>query len=411
MAMAGAREKVRRLAAASGEGGAHVLLTAEAARVLAGRLSKLRGAAMKVGQMLSLEGENLLPAEFAQALDVLRSSAHRMPATQLRGVLESEYGPSPLDRFASFDWEPLAAASIGQVHAARLPSGEEIVLKIQYPGVQESIDSDVDNLSSLVRLARLVPKDVDVDDFVSELKRELHREVDYRRELGQLTKYRSLLANDERFALPTPWPEHSTSRILAMERMFAEPLLKWAETATLEARDRLGALLFELLLRELFVFGLSQTDPNPANFQVSPVDQRLVLLDFGATRTVAPDVAALYRLAFEGLMERSRDKLIEVIVALGVHRDEVPEATEIIVDMSLEAAEAFEAPLYDFRATDLQKRINSYSLRLMKFHGKLGTPPPEYVFFQRKLTGTFLLGRKLGARVPCRALTEAILST
>jgi predicted unusual protein kinase regulating ubiquinone biosynthesis (AarF/ABC1/UbiB family) len=364
---------------------------------------------MKVGQMLSLEGENLLPAEFAQALDVLRSSAHRMPDAQLRGMLESEYGANPLQRFESFEWEPLAAASIGQVHAARALSGEDLVLKIQYPGVRESIESDVDNLRSLLRLSRLVPKDVDLDDFVGELKRELHREVDYGRELEQLVKYRVHLLDDERFALPTPWPEHSTSRILAMERMFAEPLLTWAESATPDARDRVGARLYELLLRELFVFGLSQTDPNPANFQIQPANERLVLLDFGATRTVAPDVAALYRLAFEGLMERNRNKLIDVVVALGVHRDDVPEATEIIVNMSLEAAEAFDGPNYDFRASDLQKRINVHSLKLIKFHGKLGTPPPEYVFFQRKLTGTFLLGRKLGARVPCRALTEAVL--
>jgi predicted unusual protein kinase regulating ubiquinone biosynthesis (AarF/ABC1/UbiB family) len=409
MAMAGAAEKMRRLSSATAAlGEPHFLLTAEVAEVLAARLSRLRGAAMKVGQMLSLEGENLLPAEFARALEVLRSSAHHMPEAQLRGVLEKEYGPKPLERFASFDMKPLAAASIGQVHAARTHEGDSIVLKIQYPGVQESIDSDVDNLRSLLSLARIVPKGLDLDDFVKEVKRELHREVDYTRELAQLEAYRAHIEKDARIVAPKAFREHSTPRILAMERMFAVPLLGWAETASPSERDEMGTLLFQLLARELFVFGLSQTDPNPANFQVQTSDQRLVLLDFGATRSVTPDVAALYRLAFEGLMNRDRDLLRSVVVDLGVHRDDVPEATELIVDMALEAAEAFATPLYDFRATNLQQRINRYSMGLIKFHGKLGTPPPEYIFFQRKLTGTFLLCRQLGARVPCRALAEEI---
>jgi len=385
------------------------MLTAEAAQILAARLSRLRGAAMKVGQMLSLEGDNLLPAEFAKALEVLRSSAHHMPEAQLLSVLEKEYGKSPLERFESFEMKPLAAASIGQVHAARTKEGDAIVLKIQYPGVQGSIDSDVDNLRSLLSLARLVPKGLDLDDFVKEVKLELHREVDYERELEQLEAYRLHAEGDPRLRLPKPYREHSTSRILAMERMFAVPLLTWAETASQAERDRMGNLLFELLLRELFVFGLSQTDPNPANFQVQTSDARLVLLDFGATRSVTPDVAALYRLAFEGLMTRNPELIREVVVNLGVHRAEVPEATELIVAMALEAAEAFDEPLYDFRATDLQQRINRYSFGLMKFHGKLGTPPPEYIFFQRKLTGTFLLGRSLGARIACRRLAEETL--
>jgi predicted unusual protein kinase regulating ubiquinone biosynthesis (AarF/ABC1/UbiB family) len=409
MALSGAREKVRRLAGAAEGSVPNVLLTAETAKILATRLSRLRGAAMKVGQMLSLEGENLLPREFAQALEVLRSSAHHMPAHQLLEVIERELGPKGLERFAEFDREPLAAASIGQVHAAKTHQGESVVLKIQYPGVQESIDSDVDNLRSLVTLARLVPKDVDVEDFVAELKSELHREVDYRRELEQLSLYRSKLDGDPRFLVPRAYRELSTSRVLTLERMYAKPLLKWAEHASPLDRDRMGALLFELLLRELFDFGLSQTDPNPANFQVEDGSGRLVLLDFGATRSVEPHVRSVYRLAFEGLLERSREKIEKVIVALGVHNEAVPEATAIIVDMALEGAESMDQELYDFKATDLQKRVNMHSFKLIKFHGKLGTPPPEYVFFQRKLTGTFLLCRQLGARVACRTLTEEAL--
>lgn len=406
----GALETVRRLPQGQGTSKPHVLLTRESAKALAERLSRLRGAAMKVGQMLSLEGDNLLPKEFAEALEVLRSSAHRMPDHQVREMLRAEYGEDYLFRFRALDLAPMAAASIGQIHRATTHAGERIVLKIQYPGVRESIDSDVDNLRSLVGLARLVPKGVDIEVFVNALKAELRHEVDYVRELEQLQAYRALVESDPRIRVPRPYAEHTTDRILALEEMFAVPLLSWASGQARAERDRMGALLFELLLSELFQFGLSQTDPNPANYQVEPETGRLVLLDFGATRTVEPSVRHLYREAFLGLMARDRDRLRRIVLELGVHNSELPEATELIVDLTLEAAEAFDAELYDFSATDIQKRFNARAPEMKKFQGHLGAPPPEYVFFQRKLTGTFLLCRNLGATVPCRALVEKALS-
>lgn len=410
MMASGALETVRRLPRGAADGRPHVLLTRESAKALAERLSRLRGAAMKVGQMLSLEGDNLLPKEFAEALEVLRSSAHRMPDQQVREMLRAEYGEDYLFRFRHLDFSPMAAASIGQIHRATTHQGEHIVLKIQYPGVRESIDSDVDNLRSLVGLARLVPKGVDIEIFVSALKAELRREVDYLRELEQLRAYRELVLSDARIRVPQPYAEHTTGRILAIEEMRAIPLLTWSQEEPQAERDRMGALLFELLLSELFRFGLSQTDPNPANYQVEPETGRLVLLDFGATRSVDPGVRHLYREAFLGLMDRDRGRLREVVVALGVHNADLPEATELIIDLAMEAAEAFDTDLYDFGATDIQKRFNVRAPEMRRFQGRLGAPPPEYVFFQRKLTGTFLLCRNLAASVPCRALVERALS-
>lgn len=409
MLASGALEKVRRLPEARGEALPHVLLTRESAQALAHRLSRLRGAAMKVGQMLSLEGDNLLPKEFAEALEVLRSSAHRMPDEQVRAMLRAEYGDDYLFRFQDLDLSPMAAASIGQIHRATTHEGERIVLKIQYPGVRESIDSDVDNLRSLVGLARLVPKGVDIDLFVSALKAELRREVDYLRELDQVSAYRARVEADPRISVPKPFALHTTGRILALEEMFAVPLLTWSRDRSQEERDRMGALLLELLLSELFHWGLSQTDPNPANYQVEPSTGRLVLLDFGATREVEPEVTRLYAKVLEGLLARDRVRLRDMVSELGVHNPQIPEATELIVDLALEAAEAFDNDHYDFAKTDIQKRFNARAPEMRRFHGQLGAPPPEYVFFQRKVTGTFLLCRNLGAIVPCRSLAEEAL--
>jgi predicted unusual protein kinase regulating ubiquinone biosynthesis (AarF/ABC1/UbiB family) len=138
-----------------------VLFSGPNARRLAARLGRLRGAAMKVGQLVSLQGEDVLPPEFAQALAVLRAQATPMPLQQLRGVLGREFGKGWERRFATFDYEPVAAASIGQVHHATTPDGRDLALKIQYPGVARSITSDIDNVAVL-RLFNLLPLNLDV---------------------------------------------------------------------------------------------------------------------------------------------------------------------------------------------------------------------------------------------------------
>lgn len=407
MALGGATEAVRRAVQKAEQELPHALLTAQNARLLAERLSRLRGAAMKVGQMLSMEGDNLLPKEFAEALEVLRSSAHRMPEAQVEEVLVREFGERWREDFGDFSLSPLAAASIGQVHAATTITGERIVLKLQYPGVAESIESDVDNLRSLLALTRLVPSSVDLDAFVEEVKEELRREVDYGRELEQLRAYRAVLGEREDVRLPRPFPELSTDRVLALERVDGEPLLTWSKSASQERRDRVGALLFELLLREFFEYGLMQTDPNPANYFHD--GERLVLLDFGATREVSPQTRDLYLRSFVSLLRRDRDLLRTVLRDLNVPVLEMPEATELLLDLSLEVAEALDGGVYDFGTTDLSQRIQAKARVVSRQQKDVPPPPPEYLFFQRKLGGTFLLLRQLRARVDCRAILEGLL--
>jgi predicted unusual protein kinase regulating ubiquinone biosynthesis (AarF/ABC1/UbiB family) len=157
LAMGGAFEGLRRLASAAPAGRGSVFLTAASAERLAARLARLRGAAMKLGQLLSIEGEDLLPPDFARALATLRSGASPMPLAQLHRVLGRELGAGWRKRFARFDEEPIAAASIGQVHRAVAADGRDLAIKVQYPGVARSVDSDVDNVAVLLRLLNLLP--------------------------------------------------------------------------------------------------------------------------------------------------------------------------------------------------------------------------------------------------------------
>jgi len=404
MALGGAAEKVRRLAQRAEEGLPSVLLTADNARVLATRLSRLRGAAMKVGQMLSLEGDSVLPKEFAQALDVLRSSAHRMPQHQLTGVLVSELGKDWRGRFESFDFSPLASASIGQVHAARTKDGRDVVLKIQYPGVASSIDSDVDNLRSLLSLSRLLPSDLDLEAFADEVKKELRREVDYESELTSLMRYREGVSDVGGVWVPRGLPEHSTSRVLCMDRAPGIQLLAWAEGASQAERNRVAEILTRLVVRELFELSFCQTDPNPANYLMDAASGQIVLLDFGAARAVPADVTALYRSACAALLARDRAGLAAVYQAMGTILGEDGAAARLLVEMGFEVAEIFDDSPYDFAASTLAPRMKDKGMALIPHRKELRPPAPEFVFFQRKLTGTYLLLRQLRAVLNLRPI-------
>ena len=151
-ALGGLADGARRMVNSKPIDPASVFLSGARAKKLASRLSQMRGAAMKLGQLLSLESDDMLPPEFAEALAVLRATADAMPASQVRRALGRNYGKGWQERFREFDFDPIAAASIGQVHAAEAADGRQLALKIQYPGIARSIDSDVNNLASLLRM-------------------------------------------------------------------------------------------------------------------------------------------------------------------------------------------------------------------------------------------------------------------
>ncbi len=276
-----------------------LLLTPSNARRVTNQLSQMRGAAMKLGQMLSLDAGDLLPAELTVILSQLRDSAHMMPSSQLQQTLNSAWGADWRRHFADFDVIPIAAASIGQVHRGVLTSGREVAVKVQYPGVSASIDADIDNVASLMRMSGLLPRGLDVEPLLAEAKRQLHDEADYRREAEQMRRYRDLLAADNRFIVPQPIEALLRPTILPMDFMASVTIEKLADVPAIERKSATEALL-DLLLKELFDFGLMQTDPNFANYRWQPDTGRIVLLDFGATRYIQPRP-----LSTPGMLERN----------------------------------------------------------------------------------------------------------
>ena len=280
LAMGGVVESVRRLAGTKPTDAYNVILTATNAKKLAKRLAGMRGAAMKMGQILSMESADFLPREFSDALAILRDSADTMPLSQIKRVMGREYGKGWQSKFIDFNYEPIAAASIGQVHRVVTEDGRDLALKVQYPGVAKSINSDVDNMAMLMRLINLLPVEIEITGIVKEAKRQLHQEADYIVEAQYLRDYRKLVEDEPRFVVPGVHDDLTTKRILAMDYVDGVPLESLGEDGVAqELKDSVGALLQHLMFRELLEFRTMQSDPNFANYLYQPESDRVVLLD------------------------------------------------------------------------------------------------------------------------------------
>jgi len=412
LAVGGAVEGLRRFASAQPAGAGSVFLTAASAERLAARLARLRGAAMKLGQLLSLEGEDLVPPEFARALATLRSGASPMPPAQLHRVLGREWGGGWARRFARFDEAPLAAASIGQVHRAHTADGRDLAIKVQYPGVARSVDSDVDNVAVLLRLLNLLPLEIEIAGVVDEAKRQLHEEADYLAEARHLARFRRLVADERRLVVPRVHADLTTQRVLAMDYVHGEPLEALGAAGVAQrTRDETGAVLERLVFRELFEFRAMQTDPNFANYLWDRAAGRIVLLDFGATREFSRAFVERFRAISRAVIAGNRARIRQLAIEIGylAPEDSGERADAIVQLIQLVCEPLRHRGPYDFAASDLPSRVRRLGFDLAFRKGFLRAPPPETLFLHRKLVGSFLLLARIGARVNAHALVMPLL--
>ncbi len=403
-------EGVRRLARGERPHLSDLLLTPANALRMTEQLSRLRGAAMKLGQMISMDAGDVLPVELTTILARLRDAAHFMPPSQLNRVLSTQWGPDWRSRFARFEATPIAAASIGQVHRAILPDGRVIAVKVQYPGVADSIDADVDNVSTLLRISGLLPTSLDIAPMLAEAKRQLHEEADYIREAEQMHRYGALLAGSDDFAVPSSLPELSGKRVLAMDFIHGEPIEALA-SAPQEVRNEVMEALLRLVLREIFDFGFMQTDPNFANYRWQADKGRIVLLDFGAARSV-PDgtVSAYRRLMHAGLAEDSAT-LKAALVEAGFMSPHTLRRHSRALDGMIEVLVAHlgRPGIFDFADRSFVELLRRNAQTIVADRASWHIPPADTLFLQRKVSGTALLAVKLRAQLPIRAMVSEAL--
>jgi len=413
LAIGGAAEGARRLAGLRPADTHNLFLTATNAKKLASRLAGMRGAAMKMGQILSMESADFLPPEFASALAILRDSADSMPLAQIRRVMGREYGKGWEERFIDFDYEPVAAASIGQVHRAYTRDGRDLALKIQYPGVAKSIDSDVDNMAMFLRLANLLPVDIDIAGIVDETKRQLHQEADYIVEAEYLRTYRELVRDEPRFVVPEVHEDLTTKRILAMDYVEGLPLESLGEEGvSQQLRDSVGSLLEHLMFRELFEFRTMQSDPNFANYLYQPAEDRIVLLDFGSTVTFEKNFTERYAQIARAMIDGDSTAVRRLAEQMG-YLD--PENSDEYAGRLLDIFRLISEPvikdgIYDFSESDLFARGRDAGFDMVfEDMSEYRVPPPETMFLHRKLVGSFMLCSRIGARVNVQELIRPFI--
>lgn len=380
-------------------------ILSEQAQYLADELGKLKGAVVKVGQMMALYGEHILPVEVTSALRSLEENTTALAWSAIEPLLLKQLGAA----FTEFEIEqtPIGAASLAQVHKARhKPSGAIVCLKVQYPGVADAIDSDIASVMRLLRLANLVKSDKSTNEWLEEIRRLLNEEVDYQLEAQKSEHFHQLLAGHPVLRVPKVYQQYSSKTLLvsSFEAGVAvnDPQLsKYSQTQ----RNLLGQTFLQLFLDEVFQWGMLQTDPNFGNYRIrqNPQGQvELVLLDFGSVmrypdsflRPLKNIVLAAYADDAEGVRQASID--------LGILEDSYPDKVhEDFAALCFLLLEPFTHPhkgcpddalnqagAYRWANSQLPKRAAKHAAH-SAMSRYFAMPPKEFAFVSRKLLGVY----------------------
>lgn len=367
------------------------------ARRLVERSAELRGAFMKLVQLLSMRSD-LFPAEALQVLSVVQSAAPPMSYEVICRQVTAELGAEPRALFARFEETAFAAASLGQVHRAQLVSGEPVVVKVQYPGVEATVEQDLRNLRVLLQaLTRVVhdvmQQDFDPTDVYRELEERLHEELDYVHEANNVALFQRMFADDPEVVIPRVYPDLCSRRVLTLQEMTGYPISDiLAPGVDQELKDWLAIKYYRVLWRQIFEFGVLHTDPHPGNYLVTH-HPRLVILDFGSIRIFPDDIRRAYTRLARAIVERDRASTGRALVDLGfLDAADDPEPLIRILDIIFEPV--LEDRDYDPRAFDSVAR--GKEIATISLQHRIFKAPGHRVFLERALLGLDAYLKRLG---------------
>ncbi|MSQ85054.1 MAG: AarF/ABC1/UbiB kinase family protein [Myxococcales bacterium] len=352
-------------------------------------LGEMKGVATKIGQFVSLVDQDNFPEDARKALHrLLNQAPQRMKWAQVQAVIRGELGGDPHELFAQFDQEPLAAASMGQVHGAVTHDGDDVVVKVQYPGVDKAIESDLRNAGAIARTLSIAGGVLESRHYFDELSSVLRRELDYLAEMDQAEVYRDAL---------TPWPDLvvpqfrrdlSTTRMLTMERLRGPTMLQAAQNEETSGADRfrLGAQLVAATWGPFLRQGVIHADPHPGNYIALP-DGKLGVLDFGATKQLSVRFTQAYWRLLDAAFTRTTPDVYSILKTGGFDMQIEKEAANAwLLPLTAIVERPFESNHYDWGqcrvSADVQALTKRHPLLVLRVRA-----PEESLMFYRSAAG------------------------
>ena len=364
-------------------------------------LKNLRGAAMKFGQLLSLDETVILSPDLAAIFAQLQSSGYSMTPSQLKKVLNHNWGDDWLKHFKYFDVRPFAAASIGQVHKATLKSGEVVAIKVQFPGVKQSIDSDLATLKFIMKTSGMLPENFPLEHYLSQCGDLLKRETNYELEAENINLFSGFLNGSKVIHVPQVYNELSTDQTLTMSFLEGRELSNIMQFDQ-SARDEISLNLIELLFNEIFNFKMVQTDPNLANFLLNRGGKSICILDFGACCRVSENTYRLYK----ELLSVALSLDLNCIKSFLQEKNFIPQETSMAGTKFLENIisvtinELSKDETFDFQKSKVFQLIVQENLNLYFDLIPSSVLGSDFIFIQRKIFGLILFFRSIGTKLP-----------
>ncbi len=366
-------------------------------------LGELKGAVMKVGQIAS-QTQDFLPEEFTRALQTLQKEAPPMPFEVIARQIQNELGDTPDQLFERFDQEPFAAASIGQVHRARTRDGQEVVIKVQYPGVDRSLKSDLAQLRMTLKLGGLIklPKE-SADQLFAEIQERLSEELDYEHEAANLKRFRAFHESDAGVLIPAVVDAYSTRHVLTLEYLEGDHISEVTpEHYGQGVVNEIGHKLFTTMADQLFRFQAIHGDPHAGNFAFRP-DGTVILFDFGCVKNLKPEIVSAYRRTLIAALREDYTALDQCLIDLGARVEGKPAVDE---DYYALWRDIFIVPFadqtpYDFREANIHKQVARNASTVFKYLDSF-QPPVESLFIDRMIAGHYWMMKRLGVQASFR---------
>ena len=398
------------------------------ANYMAEELGKLKGSVVKIGQMLAMYGEHILPPEITRALHTLNDDTATLNWVKIRETLANTLG----DKLNELDVnpEPIGTASLAQVHRATIKAtGEEVVLKIQYPGVAEAIDSDLALFKQMLRVSNIVPQTRALEAWFEEIRDLLHHEVDYDAEAATTMRFYERLKNDERYVVPKINTHYSSSRLLCMSFEAGVSVTNPAlQQLSDERLNRIGQAAIEIIMQEIFVWGEMQTDPNFGNYLVRIADDekdtdKLVLLDFGAIRQFDDHLLTIARNLLLAGYIHDHEAMAKAMTGYDFFDTMSPKVKNDVANLFLLATEPFSAPelnpdipadclddeqRYIWANSVLHSRLAETARHAMQSF-EFNLPPKEFMFISRKFIGAYTFLTVIDAHTDSKRLVKPFL--